>query len=394
VTRYVEERRDAFGVEPICRAIGVPVCTFYARRSRKPSRREFADQELLAEIEAARSGYRRVYGARKTWLELRRRGVDVGRDQVARVMREHRITGKLRGRKHRTTIPDEAAIEKARDLLQRDFTATGPNEKWVADITYLRTWNGFLYLAFVLDCYSRMIVGWQLATHMRAELVVDALEMANGLRRPGAGLIAHSDRGSQYTSVTYTERLDELKIDPSVGSKGDAYDNAMAEAWVATFKSELVDGRRFPSFEHAEHEVLHWIGFYNGDRLHEALDDLPPAEYEELNIKTTTPQKCPPPNNASNGPRVDQAFGRWAHRRPGACVLQASRSCALVFGGGDAMATAPSKTSGPRNAFISLSWNWWRRVCASRRTTAAYSAGSAGRSPGSRRSTIRSAAHQ
>jgi transposase InsO family protein len=290
VTAYVEERRDVFGVEPICRALGVPVSTHYARRSRKPSRRQLTDLELLVQIEAARTGYRRVYGARKTWLELRRRRVDVGRDQVARVMRQHGIEGKLRGRKRRTTIPDEAAIERARDLLQRDFSATRPNQKWVCDLTYLRTWNGFLYLAFVLDCYSRMIVGWQLATHMRTELVLDALEMANGLRRPGAGLIAHSDRGSQYTSIRYTDRLDELGADPSVGSKGDAYDNAMAEAWVATFKSELVDGRRFPSFEHAEHEVLHWIGFYNGERLHEALGDVPPSEYEaehhRLNIKT------------------------------------------------------------------------------------------------------------
>ncbi len=197
MTCYVEERRDAFGVEPICRVLGVPVSTHYARRSRKPSRRELADRELLAEIEAARTGYRRVYGARKTWLELRRRGVDAGRDQVARVMRAHGIEGRLRGRKRRTTIPDEATVEGARDLLQRDFTATGPNEKWVCDLTYLRTWNGFLYLAFILDCYSRMIVGWQLATHMRTELVLDALEMASGLRRPGEGLIAHSDRGSQ-----------------------------------------------------------------------------------------------------------------------------------------------------------------------------------------------------
>ena len=286
MTRYVEERRDAFGVEPICKALGVPMSTHYARRSRKPSRRELADLELLVEIEAARSGYRRAYGARKTWKELRRRDVGVGRDQVARVMREHGLVGKLRGSKKRTTIPDEAAAERARDLLQRDFTATRPNEKWVADLTYIRTWNGFVYLAFILDCYSRRIVGWQLQTHMRAELVLDALEMANGLRRPQAGLIAHSDRGSQYTSLTYTDRLDELEIAPSVGSRGDAYDNAMAEAWVATFKNELVDGRRFPSFEHVEHEVLEWIGFYNDERLHEALGDLPPTEYEELNIKT------------------------------------------------------------------------------------------------------------
>ena len=197
MTRYIVERRDAFGVEPICRTLGVPVSTLYARRSRKPSARELADRELLAEIEAARSGRRKVYGARKTWKELRRRDVEVGRDQVARVMREHGLEGKLRGRKQRTTIPDEAAAERARDLLQRDFTATRPNEKWVADLTYIRTWNGFVYLAFILDCHSRMIVGWQLATHMRAELVLDALEMANGLRRPDAGLIAHSDRGSQ-----------------------------------------------------------------------------------------------------------------------------------------------------------------------------------------------------
>jgi transposase InsO family protein len=197
VTRYVEERREVFGVEPICRVLGVPVSTHYARRSRKPSRRELADLELLVEIEAARSGYRRAYGARKTWKELRRRGVEAGRDQVARVMRQHGIEGKLRGGKKRTTIADEAAVERARDLLQRDFAAAAPNEKWVCDLTYIRTWHGFVYLAFVLDCYSRMIVGWQLATHMRTELVLDALEMGNGLRRPSEGLIAPATRSAR-----------------------------------------------------------------------------------------------------------------------------------------------------------------------------------------------------
>lgn len=282
----MEERREAFGVEPICRVLGVPVSTFYARRSRRPSRRELEDRELMREIHAAREGYRRVYGVRKTWRELRRRGVEVGRDRVARLMRAEGLGGLRRGKKKRTTIPDEAALERARDLIQRDFTAARPNEKWVADITYLRTWQGFLYLAFILDCCSRMIVGWQLATHLRTDLVLDALEMANGLRRPGEGLIAHSDRGCQYTSLRYTDRLDELAIAPSVGSRGDAYDNAMAEAWVATFKTELVDGRRFPSYEHAEHETLHWIGFYNEERLHEELGDLPPAEYEIINYTT------------------------------------------------------------------------------------------------------------
>jgi transposase InsO family protein len=281
VTAFIEEKRDAFGVEPICGVLGVPVSTHYARRSRKPSARELADAKLLLEIEAARSGYRRAYGVRKTWKELRRRDVDVGRDRVARLMRQEGLVGYRRGRKHRTTIPDEAAVERARDLLQRDFTATRPNEKWVADLTYIRTWNGFVYLAFILDCFSRMIVGWQLAAHMRTELVMDALEMANGLRRPEAGLIAHSDRGSQYVSLAYTDRLDELGAAPSVGSKGDAYDNAMAEAWVATFKSELVHGRRFPSYEHVEHETLTWIAFYNDERLHEHLGDVPPSEYED-----------------------------------------------------------------------------------------------------------------
>jgi putative transposase len=287
VTAYVQERREVFGVEPICRTLGVPVSTYYARRSRKPSARALADRQLVTEIHVAREGYRRVYGVRKTWKELKRRGVHVGRDHVARLMRQEGLEGVRRGKKRRTTIVDEAALERARDLLQRDFVATRPNEKWVADITYIRTWNGFVYLAFILDCYSRMIVGWQLATHLRTDLVLDALEMAAGLRRPGAGLIAHTDRGSQYTSIRYTDRLDELGAAPSVGSKGDAYDNAMAEAWVATFKSELVDGRRFPSFEHVEHETLHWIGFYNDERLHEELGDLPPIEYEELNINKT-----------------------------------------------------------------------------------------------------------
>jgi putative transposase len=279
VSRYIDERRQTFGVEPICRVLEVPTSTFYARRSREPSRRERADRELIAELHAARSGYRSVYGVRKTWKELRRRGVEVGRDRVARLMRREGLAGVRRGRK-RTTTPDEAAAERARDLVQRDFGASRPNEKWLCDITYLRTWQGFCYLAFILDAYSRAIVGWQLARHMRSELVLDALEMANGLRQPAAGLIAHSDRGSQYTSILYTGRLDELAIAPSVGSKGDAYDNAMAEAWVASFKSELVAGRSYPSFEHAEHETLHWISFYNNERLHEELGDVPPAEYE------------------------------------------------------------------------------------------------------------------
>jgi len=282
VTRFVDQRRDVFGVEFVCGVLGVPVSTYYARKTRKPSLRERQDRELVREIHAAREGYRRVYGVRKTWRQLGRNGVDAGRDRVARLMRQEGLEGVRRGKKRRTTTPDEKAAERARDLVQRDFSASGPNELWVADITYIRTWSGFVYLAFILDVYARMLVGWQLATHLRAELVVDALEMANGLRQPAGRLIAHSDRGSQYTSLVYSDRLDELGIAPSVASKGDAYDNAMAEAWVATYKTELVDGHRFAGYEHVEHETLAWISFYNLERLHEELGDIPPAEYEHL----------------------------------------------------------------------------------------------------------------
>ncbi len=224
MTRYIEQRRGVLGVEPVFRVLDVPVSTFYARRSRVPSRRELEHRQLLVEVEAARVGYRRAYGARKTWKELRRRGINVGRDRVARVMHRAGLEGKRRGAKKRTTIADETALERARDLLQRDFAAGRPNEKWVCDITYLRTWSGFVYVAFLLDCFSRMIVGWQLATHMCTDLVLDALEMANGLRRPDAGLIAHSDRGSQHTSIRYTDRARRARRRALGQSRGDAYD--------------------------------------------------------------------------------------------------------------------------------------------------------------------------
>jgi putative transposase len=294
MTAYIESRRRVFGVEPVCRALGVAISTHYARRGRPASARSIRDAELVREIHAAREGYRRAYGVRKTWKQLKRRGVtDAGRERVARLMRQEGLAGVQRGRKRRTTTPDEATQDRARDVVQRDFTATGPNGLWVADLTYVRTWQGFAYLAFILDVYSRMLIGWQLATHMRSSLVVDALEMAVGLRQPTAGdLVAHTDRGSQYTSLHYTDRLDDHGIAPSVGSRGDAYDNAMAEAWVATYKTELVADRLL-SFEHLEHETLRWISFYNHDRLHEELDDRPPAEYEHMRRSHQRP--CGPP---------------------------------------------------------------------------------------------------
>ena len=279
MSRVIETMRPTFGVEPVCRVLEVAPSTYYARRNRTPSARDRRDAQLIDEIHAARAGYRRVYGVRKTWRELGRRGIPVGRDRVARLMRAQGLEGVRRGRGVRTTIP-EADAERARDLVERRFVATAPNRLWVADLTYVRTWAGFAYLAFILDVYSRVICGWQLANHMRTDLVLDALEMAAGLRELDGHLVAHSDRGAQYTSIRYTERLLELGIAPSVGSRGDAYDNSMAEAFVGTFKAELVAGRRLPSFEAAEHETLRWIGFYNRERLHEELGDVPPAEFE------------------------------------------------------------------------------------------------------------------
>jgi putative transposase len=295
MTAYIESRRRVFGVEPICRALGVATSTHYARLTRPASARAIRDAELVGEIHAAREGYRSRYGVRKTWKQLRRNGVtDAGRERVARLMRQEGLRGVQRGRTPRTTTRDEQAADRARDLVNRDFTATRPDQLWVADLTYVRTWQGFAYLAFILDVYARMLVGWQLATHMRSDLVVDALEMAVGLRQPVAGeLVAHTDHGSQYTSLHYTDRLDEHGIAPSLGSKGDAYDNAMAEAWVATYKSELVAGRLL-SYEHIEHETLQWISFYNHDRLHEELGDIPPAEYEQV-MRPSAPRPCGPP---------------------------------------------------------------------------------------------------
>jgi transposase InsO family protein len=197
VSRVIEKMRPAFGVEPVCRALGVPVSTHDARRTRMPSERARRDSGLVREIHAARSGYRQVYGVRKTWRELARRGVVVGRDRVARLMRAEGLEGVRRGLRPRTTTPAENAAERARDLVGRRFAADRPNALWVADLTYIRTFCGFSYLAFILDVFSRRIVGWQIATHMRTELVLDALEMAVALRQPDAGLVAHSDRGSQ-----------------------------------------------------------------------------------------------------------------------------------------------------------------------------------------------------
>ena len=325
MSAFIDSHRESFGVEPICRVLEVVPSSYYARRSRPVSARALRDAELVPEIHAARAGYRAVYGVRKTWRELGRRGVVTGRDRVARLMRAEGLQGVRRGRRPRTTIPAEAAAERARDLVERNFTATGPNALWVADLTYIHTHCGFAYLAFILDVFARRIVGWKVAGHMRTELVLDALEMAVFLRRPDPGLVAHTDRGSQYTSLRYTDRLDELQIAPSVGSRGDAYDNAMAEAFAGTFKAELIQDRSLASVEQAEHESLCWIAFYNDERLHEQLGDIPPVEYEALHQGRglpglVTPDTLTPPQT----PSVTGGVTAHGHQAPESVLAQAS----------------------------------------------------------------------
>jgi putative transposase len=277
----VQAHGERFGVEPICRALGYKsASTVYARRSRPPSKRSLRDAEILAEIRTVRKGFNVVYGAYRTWKELRRRGVEVARCTVERLMREEGMIGVVRGRRARTTIPDEATARPA-DLVNRDFTATAPDRLWLADITYVSTWQGFVYVAFVLDCFSRMIVGWQTADHLRTDLPLDALKMALFNRRVHYGqTVHHSDAGSQYTAIRYSERLSTFGVLPSIGSIGDSYDNAMAEALNGTFKAELI--HMFGPWRtraDAEIAIYEWISWYNHDRLHTSIGDVPPAEF-------------------------------------------------------------------------------------------------------------------
>jgi putative transposase len=284
VSRYVDEHRGRFGVEPICTALGVSVSAYYERRSGRRSPRAVEDERLLARIKELHAANYHAYGYRRMWKTLRRAGERVPRCRVRRLMRSNGITGaKRRGKPWRTTRPDLQA-ERRPDLVQRDFNASRPNELWVADISYLRCWEGLVYFAFVLDAHSRMIVGWQLAAHMRIDLVLDALRMALHQRGPGADveLIHHSDRGSQYTSIDYTHTLADHRVLASVGSVGDAYDNALAESFVDSFKTELIAERVWRSRSQLELAVVEYIGWYNGARLHASLGDIPPIEYEQL----------------------------------------------------------------------------------------------------------------
>jgi putative transposase len=289
VSAFIDQERERFAVELICRTLGVSQSAYYQRRSGERSARAIADERLLGRIRELHEANYCAYGYRRMWKALARAGESVGRDRVRRLMATNDIQGaKRRGKPWRTTTPDPAA-RRAPDLVQRDFSADRPDALWVADFTYLRCWEGVVFFSFVIDAYSRRIVGWQFAAHMRTDLVLDALRMALTRRTAGAdvALVHHSDAGSQYTSHDFAQVLDDHGVLASIGSVGDAYDNAMAESFVDTFKTELIADRVWRTRTQLELAIVEYVGWFNNDRLHESLGDLPPAEFETLSSSST-----------------------------------------------------------------------------------------------------------
>jgi putative transposase len=287
MSEFIQEHRSVFGVEPICAALQIAPSTYYAARSRgrEPSARALSDARLVVEIRRVHEASRGLYGARKVWWQLGHDGIEVARCTVERLMRQAGLEGVVRGKRRRTTVPDERADRPA-DLVERDFSASAPNRLWLADFTYVATWSGVVYVAFVIDAYSRRIVGWKADTNMRTGLVLDTLEMALWSRdRAGlpvqAGLVHHTDAGSQYTSFAFTQRLIDAGVDASVGSVGDAYDNALAETTIGLYKAEKIN-REGPWKTLAEVELatLEWVDWFNTTRLHSACGRLSPVQYE------------------------------------------------------------------------------------------------------------------
>jgi len=287
---FIDEHRDEHGVEPICRQLPIAPSTYFERRAREadPTRlpeRALRDRDLCEQIERVWKENFGVYGARKVWRQLKREGVEVARCTVERLMRTMGLQGVVRGRKRRTTIRDDAA-EKPADLVDRNFRAEGPNRLWVADITYVPTWSGFAYVAFVTDVFSRRIVGWRVSSSLRSDLALDALEQALYAREDVDGLVHHSDHGVQYLSIRYTERLAEAGIEASVGSVGDSYDNALAETINGLYKAEVIHPNGpWRSVDEVEYATLTWVDWFNHKRILEPIGNIPPAEFEAVYLQ-------------------------------------------------------------------------------------------------------------
>ena len=282
---FIEQHRESIGVEPICRHLPIAPSTFYDHMAKRAnpdllSDRAKRDAVLRPEIERVFEENYKVYGVRKVWRQLGREGIDVARCTVARLMKDLGLEGVIRGKKARTTIPDKA-LPCPLDKVNRQFCVPAPDMLWVSDFTYVATWQGFVYVAFVIDAFARRIVGWRVSRTAHAGFVLDALEQAVHQRQPGSGLVHHSDRGSQYLSIKYTERLAEAGIEPSVGSVGDSYDNALAETINGLFKAEVIH-RRGPwrGFDAVEYATLEWVDWFNNRRLLEPIGNIPPAEAE------------------------------------------------------------------------------------------------------------------
>jgi putative transposase len=282
---FIDDHRADYGIEPICRVLKIAPSTYHAEAAARidPSRRSARAQRdagLKIDIRRVFEDNFGVYGVRKVWRQMKREGADVARCTVARLMKTMDLKGVIRGRPHRTTISDKASPCPL-DLVNRDFKAPAPNMLWVSDFTYVATWAGFVYVAFVIDVFARRIVGWRVSRTAHAGFVLDALEQAVHDRRPCGGLVHHSDRGSQYLSITYTERLAAAGIEPSVGSVGDSYDNALAETINGLYKAEVI-WRRGPwrAMEAVEFATLEWVDWFNNRRLLEPIGNIPPAEAE------------------------------------------------------------------------------------------------------------------
>jgi transposase InsO family protein len=302
MVRFIDQHRAIYGVESICAVLPIAPSTYFLRKvlqadETRRSARARRDAELRGEIQRVWDAHEQVYGPQKVWKQLRREGIPAARCTVERLMRDLGLRGTVRGRAWKTTTQSDPAATRPADLVVRQFVATRPNQLWVSDFTYVATWRGFVYVAFVIDVFARRIVGWRVSSSLRTDFVLDALEQAIYERRKAgvADLVHHSDRGTQYLSMRYTERLAEAGIAPSVGSRGDSYDNALAESIIGLFKTEVIQLKGpWRHLEAVEFATLRWVDFFNNRRLLEPIGYVPPAEFEagyyaQLQTESVTP---------------------------------------------------------------------------------------------------------